>query len=533
MNRIAIAAISPILVLFLLILRAWLPLALWKRKSIAILGILLLIPAIGRAQDIQPTEQTSDGGANWEPYGTTHSSSTESSSSGSSSGGSAPSYSGQSAGVSSTEQLESQMADAIGEKFNWSAGIPYLEKLAQIDPQKYTPQLVSLKAAVAVDNKDWMSAIFYNEKFLGIPGRPQEATDLAHFTIAYAKGRLAAGKGDWDSAIRAYQEATAYDARYGRNKWGIMYAAKVGLASAMGNIATGKGDWDSATRYFREGLRNAERPISGNVFIVGFAMSPAMIAQYREDVNHIRGDLAYIASQKSRTNDSKASIKYAKEALKYYPSDPIFRENLNNALSGVVKTPSTVAVASPPTSDHSIVTTNKKSSNKSSLPLEAFSQSERRTTGPASQREKTVGHNRRAGDQLVSANAAGQNAGKVFDEGTAQNAGHLDPVKITGTSSGHPEISAVPDKYKKNPTKYAAIMAYDHEARDSAAKVEKLKQDLATLEQTAPTAKDRGKTEVKRVEIKTELQITESRRDAAELNKRDKMRQFAKEAGLE
>jgi hypothetical protein len=141
------------------------------------------------------------------------------------------------------------------------------------------------------------------------------------------------------------------------------------------------------------------------------------------------------------------------------------------------------------------------------------------------------GSNTNARDQLDNVNdhstkattfnsdTARAEAAKGFDEGGGQSSGHHGAVKISGTASGHPGISAVPDKYKNNPE----IMRYDHEAKNWAAKGDQLKQDLARLEQKRSSSNDHGKTGVEIAKVRDQISKAQSHVDAAEINKKEKI----------
>ena len=342
------------------------------------------------------------------------------------------------------------------------------------------------KATDAMIRHDFDSDVRYCEQALRIDPTPGR-----RFNLLGARARLAESKADWKSAINYYEQASrAYPAAdIGKN----IQQAKLAL---QGQAAAAKGDWKSAIYYYGQAV---------SIF------PKAVGTRTQKDLQDAKAALA----QQTKSGTAKNS---APEA------------------------PSPKAVV-----DRSTASTNKKSSEKSALGLTPFSQSQRQTTGPAAQREAN-GSNTSSGDQLVKAKsrgdssrikssdeAAAEEAAKGFDQsGGSTNGKHLDPVNLAGSSStGHPDISTVPDKYKKNPTKYAEIMGYDREARESASKVQKLKQDLAKLEEKTPSdSNERGKNEVAKVKVRTDLKIAESHRDAAELNKRDKMRQFAKAEGL-
>jgi hypothetical protein len=134
----------------------------------------------------------------------------------------------------------------------------------------------------------------------------------------------------------------------------------------------------------------------------------------------------------------------------------------------------------------------------------------------------TKGTNNGAGDQLKAAAKEARRGDqsdlrKNYDEGGAQGDGSL--VDGRGSSSQRDQISRVPDKYQSNPE----IMRYDTQAREAAAKADKLQQEITKLEQQRNSSANHGQLDVQIVKERNELSAAKSTERAAEINKKEKI----------
>ena len=477
MNQIAIAAINPILVLFST-LGVPARRGLRTRKLRVILVILFFMPLMGttRADETAVPEQyRNEGESEWHSGEAPSSSSSESSSSGSSYSG--DSHSGSSAQTQRATALNDQgnaLANKglnLGHNKEYESAIRYFQQAARL-----------FQEALRIQPTDRV-----------LQGNLQ--TTLRN--LANMQGAAAQDKNDYQSAIHYYQEAVRIEPSD--------LTLRGNLACAQGHLACNKGDYKSAIHYYQEALRSnpTSRVSQGNL-----AVAQAAAASAKGDWN--------------------SAIHYFQEAVRLNPTERRYPALLANAQaaaaakSNKVETASAGAAAASATGDHSTASSNKKSSDKPTLPLEAFSQSERQTTGPVSKRE-AKGTNRRAGDQLMSAKAVGPNAGKVFDEGTGQNAGPLQSVKVNG-SIEIDRAPAIAERFKKDPE----IKKF--EAQRVAAQTDRKKAEAELKSVTAALAKpgaNKGEFQVKQFHASEDVTKAASRENAARINEEDTARKLS------